>query len=94
MNRRDYYDVLGVERNASLEDIKRAYRKKALEFHPDRNPGDKSAEERFKEATEAYEVLRDTEKRSRYDQFGHSGMGAPFGGAPGGLLSANRSERR
>jgi molecular chaperone DnaJ len=92
MNRRDYYEVLGVDRSASLEDIKRAYRKKALQFHPDRNPGDKSAEERFKEATEAYEVLRDTEKRSRYDQYGHAGLGGPFAGAPGGFQGFDLSD--
>ncbi len=70
--KRDYYEVLGVPRNASTEEVKRAFRKKALEFHPDRNRDDPSAEERFKEAAEAYDVLGDPEKRSRYDQFGHA----------------------
>jgi molecular chaperone DnaJ len=74
MAKRDYYEVLGVARNASVEDIKKSYRKLAMQFHPDRNPGDKSAEEKFKEAAEAYEVLSDGEKRRRYDQFGHEGM--------------------
>ena len=73
--KRDYYEVLGVEKNASAEDIKKAYRKKAIQYHPDKNPGDKEAEEKFKEAAEAYEVLSNPEKRQRYDQFGFAGMG-------------------
>ena len=81
MAKRDYYEVLGVGRDATPEEVKKAYRKLALQYHPDRNPGDAAAEEKFKEATEAYEVLRDQEKRSRYDQFGHSGMEGAFGGA-------------
>ncbi len=72
MSKRDYYEVLGADRSAGGEEIKKAYRKLALEFHPDRNPGDAEAERRFKEATEAYEVLRDDEKRSQYDRFGHA----------------------
>lgn len=72
---RDYYDVLGVERTASSAEIKRAYRKLAMKYHPDRNPGDTEAEDRFKEASEAYSVLSDDEKRPRYDQFGHAGVG-------------------
>ena len=74
MTKRDYYEVLRVDRSASDEEIKKAYRRMALECHPDRNPGDKVAEENFKEATEAYEVLRDPQKKARYDQFGHSGL--------------------
>lgn len=73
-NKRDYYEVLGVSRDASLDEIKKAYRKLALKHHPDRNQGDESAEEKFKEATEAYEALRDEEKRKLYDQFGHAGV--------------------
>lgn len=79
---RDYYEVLGVERTATPDEIKKAYRQLALKFHPDKNPGDKQAEERFKEVAQAYEVLSDPEKRSRYDRFGHAPQGAP--GAPGG----------
>ena len=93
--KRDYYEVLGVERNAETEVIKKAYRKLALKFHPDRNPGDKDAEERFKEAAEAYEVLRDDEKRARYDRFGHEGLRGsaawPGGGFGFDLSDALRS---
>jgi len=82
VSRRDYYEVLGVEKGADDEAIKKAYRKLAMQHHPDRNPGDKSAEEKFKEATEAYEVLKDPERRARYDRFGHD---AAPGGFPGGM---------
>ena len=85
MAKRDYYDVLGVSRNASADDLKKAYRKIAMKYHPDRNQGDKKAEEKFKEASEAFEILGDQEKRSRYDQFGHAaeGMGSGMGGFSG-----------
>jgi molecular chaperone DnaJ len=83
--KRDYYQVLEVAKNASEEEIKKAYRKKAIQFHPDKNPGDKAAEEKFKEAAEAYEVLSSTEKRRRYDQFGHAGMGGAASGGRGGM---------
>ena len=79
MSKRDYYDVLGVARNANDQEVKSAYRKLALKYHPDRNPGDKAAEEKFKEAAEAYAVLADGEKRSAYDRFGHAGVGAGVG---------------
>ena len=79
MSKRDYYEVLEVPKSASAEEIKKAYRKKAIQFHPDKNPGDKEAEEKFKEAAEAYEVLSNTEKKQRYDQFGHAGMGGASG---------------
>jgi molecular chaperone DnaJ len=85
MSRRDYYEVLGVDKTATQEDIKKAYRKKAMEYHPDRNPGNKQAEDRFKEATEAYEVLHDDQKRSRYDQFGHAATEPSFGAGGGGF---------
>ncbi len=81
MAKRDYYEILGVDRNSSQDEIKKAYRKIAIKFHPDKNPGDNEAEEKFKEAAEAYEVLRNTEKRAQYDRFGHAGMrGGGFGG--------------
>src|SRR5260221_3508734 len=103
--KRDYYEVLGVPRGASEQEIKSAYRKLALKYHPDRNPGDKQAEDRFKEAAEAYGVLGDGDKRKRYDAYGHAGVGgaggagfqpphfAGFGGNLGdvfGLLDAVR----
>ncbi len=83
--KRDYYEVLGVDKTASAEEIKKAYRKKAIQYHPDKNPGDKEAEEKFKEAAEAYEVLSDPQKRQRYDQFGHAGVDGAggFGGGHG-----------
>src|SRR5262249_55011561 len=80
---RDYYETLGVKRGASEDEIKKAYRKLARQYHPDRNPGDKQAETRFKEVQDAYDVLSDKQKRTQYDQFGFAGAG-PFGGGPGG----------
>jgi len=76
--KRDYYEVLGVSKDASADDIKKAYRKAAMKYHPDRNPGDKTAEEKFKEAGEAYEVLSDADKRARYDQYGFAGVDPNF----------------
>ena len=85
MAKRDYYDVLGVSKSADNKEIKKAYRKIAIKFHPDKNPGNKEAEEKFKEAAEAYEVLSNNEKRQRYDQFGHAGMRGRAGGFGGGM---------
>ena len=90
--KRDYYEVLGVEKNANADEIKKAYRKAAIKYHPDKNPGDKEAEEKFKEAAEAYDVLSNEEKRARYDKFGHAGMSGAggaggFGGGFGGGFS-------
>jgi molecular chaperone DnaJ len=82
MSKRDYYEVLGIPRNASEQEVKSAYRKQALKYHPDRNAGDKEAEERFKEAAEAYGVLGDPDKRQRYDRFGHAGLGGNAGFDP------------
>ena len=81
--KRDYYEVLGVQKNANADEIKKAYRKAAIKYHPDKNPGDKEAEEKFKEAAEAYDVLSNPDKRARYDQFGHAGMAGAAGGAGG-----------
>ncbi len=85
MAKRDYYDVLGVSRSASTDEIKKAYRKLAIKYHPDKNPDDKDAEEKFKEAAEAYEVLSNADKKARYDQFGHAGMGGGGGFGGGGM---------
>ena len=87
MSKADYYEVLGVSRDASDQELKSAYRKQALKYHPDRNPGDHAAEEKFKEASEAYQVLSDADKRAAYDRYGHAGLsgagrsdGGPFAG--------------
>ncbi len=84
MNKRDYYEVLGVSKSASKEELKKAYRKKAIQYHPDKNPGNKGAEENFKEAAEAYEVLSNDQKKARYDQYGHQGVGGAGGFGRGG----------
>lgn len=96
MAKRDYYEILGVSKNASDDEIKKAYRKLAVKYHPDKNPGNKEAEEKFKEISEAHEVLSDKQKRARYDQFGHAGVGGaggpsgnPFGGAGNGNFNFN-----
>jgi molecular chaperone DnaJ len=83
MSKRDYYEILGVERNISEKDLKKAYRRVAMKFHPDRNPDDKDAEEKFKEASEAYEILSDSQKRAAYDQYGHDGVNPQMGGGGG-----------
>ncbi len=88
MSKRDYYEILGVQKNATADEIKKAYRKTAMQFHPDRNPGDKAAEENFKEAAEAYEVLSDNDKRAKYDRFGHQA----FGPGTGGFHNANTED--
>ena len=87
MSKRDYYEVLSVSKSASADEIKKSYRKIAMQNHPDKNPGDKAAEDRFKEAAEAYEVLSDGDKKARYDRFGHAGVGgaSSSGGGPGGM---------
>ena len=80
MSKRDYYEILEVPKGASKEELKKAYRKQAIKFHPDKNQGNKESEEKFKEAAEAYEVLSDDDKRARYDQYGHAGVGGAAGG--------------
>jgi molecular chaperone DnaJ len=86
MSKRDYYEILGVSKSASADEIKKSYRKVAMQYHPDRNPGDKAAEEKFKEAAEAYEILSDQDKRAQYDRFGHAGVGGAGGrGGSGGM---------
>jgi molecular chaperone DnaJ len=87
MGKKDFYSVLGVTKSASADELKKAYRKLAMKYHPDKNPGDKKAEESFKEISEAYEVLSDPKKKEMYDQFGHSGGAGGFGGGPGGFRS-------
>jgi molecular chaperone DnaJ len=87
MSKRDYYEVLEVSKGASKDEIKKAYRKQALKYHPDKNPGSKEAEDKFKEAAEAYEVLSNDEKRARYDKYGHAGMGNNMGGGFGGGMT-------
>ena len=92
MSKRDFYEVLGVSKTASQDEIKAAYRKLAMKYHPDRNPDNKAAEDKFKEATEAYEVLGDTQKRSQYDQFGHAGMNSGMGGGHGYQSNMNMDD--
>src|SRR3954463_8252036 len=87
MAKRDYYEILGVAKNANDEEIKKAYRKLAIKYHPDKNPDDKAAEDKFKEAAEAYEILSDPEKRQRYNQFGHAGVGSGGAGGFGGGMN-------
>ena len=97
MSKRDYYEVLGVSKSATDDDIKKAYRKMAMKYHPDTNQGDKDSEEKFKEVSEAYEVLSDADKRARYDQYGHAGVdpnmggGGGFGGGSSGGGGASRN---
>ncbi|MEK9826008.1 MAG: DnaJ domain-containing protein, partial [Methylotenera sp.] len=88
-SKKDYYEVLGVGRDASEDEIKKAYRKLAMKYHPDRNPDNPKAEEQFKEAKEAYEILSDDQKRAAYDQYGHAGVDPSMGGGGGGFGGAN-----
>ena len=90
MSKRDYYEVLGVEKSSSAQDIKKAYRRIAMKYHPDRNPDDANAEQKFKEASEAYEILSDGEKRQAYDQYGHAGVDPQMGG--GGFQGGSFSD--
>ncbi len=92
MSKRDFYDILGVAKNASADEIKKAYRKLAIKYHPDKNPDDKAAEDKFKEAAEAYEVLSNAEKKQRYDQYGHAGVGGAAGGGGYGSGGMNMDD--
>ena len=85
MAKRDYYEILGVSKGATEDELKKAYRKLAIKYHPDKNPDDPTAEDKFKEAAEAYDVLSNKEKRAQYDRFGHDGMRGGFGGQGGGM---------
>ncbi|MEJ7769684.1 MAG: DnaJ domain-containing protein, partial [Chitinophagaceae bacterium] len=85
MSKRDYYEILGVAKGSSADELKKAYRKVAMQFHPDRNPGDKAAEDKFKEAAEAYEILSDADKRAQYDRFGHASVGSGRAGQSGNM---------
>src|SRR5690349_14635681 len=85
MAKRDFYDILGVSKSAEADELKRAYRKLAMQYHPDRNPGDKTAEQTFKDINEAYDVLKDDQKRAAYDRFGHAAFENGGGGGPGGF---------
>jgi len=93
VSKRDYYEVLGVERGAEKNDIKRAYRKLAMKFHPDKNPNDEKAAENFREVTEAYEILSDDDKRVRYDQYGHAGVNDQMGGFGSGGFQGSHAYR-
>ena len=92
MSKRDYYEVLGVSRDVDAKELKKAYRKLAMKYHPDRNPDDKDADAKFKEATEAYEILGDQQKRAAYDQYGHAGVDPNAGGGGFGGGGANFSD--
>jgi molecular chaperone DnaJ len=92
MSKRDFYEILDVPKNASADEIKKAYRKMAIKYHPDKNPGDKAAEEKFKEAAEAYEILSNPEKKQRYDQYGHAGLGGAAGAGAGGFGGMNMDD--
>ena len=92
MSKRDYYEILEITKSAGADEIKKAYRKMAIKFHPDKNPGDKAAEEKFKEAAEAYEILSNPEKKQRYDQYGHAGLGGNAGFGGGGFGGMNMDD--